>query len=81
MTNRFFTKISQIIHNNPIKVIIAVVLLTIGLAFGLPNIQMNMGNEVFVDTNSQVYKDTKTYQENFGGGSAYVLISGIRIRL
>lgn len=76
MTNRFFTKISQIIHNNPIKVIIAVVLLTIGLAFGLPNIQMNMGNEVFVDTNSQVYKDTKTYQENFGGGSAYVLISG-----
>ena len=81
MTNRFFTKISQIIHNNPIKVIIAVVLLTIGLAFGLPNIQMNMGNEVFVDTNSQVYKDTKTYQETSVAVPRMYSFPGIRIRL
>ncbi|MEJ9152252.1 hypothetical protein [Bacillus smithii] len=39
--------------------------LTVLFALGLPKIQMQMGNEVFISKSSSVYKNTKIYQNHW----------------
>lgn len=70
MAQKIFQRLAKFIHNNPIKIIVFVLVLTIGLGIGFKNIQMNMGNDVFVNKNSDIYKDTKTYQKKFGGDAS-----------
>ncbi|MBE3570110.1 MAG: MMPL family transporter, partial [Bacillales bacterium] len=55
--------------------------LTVMFALGLPKIQMQMGNEVFISKSSSVYKNTKIYQKNFGGDSLFILLSGDKNQL
>lgn len=59
------------------KIIIAVItVLTVIFAVGLSHIEMKMGNDVFVENDSTLFKDSTTYQKKFGGDSVYMLLSG-----
>ena len=78
---RVFDVIEQNIYRHSKIWISIILILTIGLAFGLPRIQMKMGNEVFVSPSSQTYKDSQRYQEKFGGNSLYLLVSGSQSNL
>ena len=76
LVNQIFGKWAKNILKHS-KIYIAIVcLLTVIFSFGLTRIQMKMGNDVFVSTNSDIYKNTRTYQKNFGGDSAYLMLSG-----
>ncbi|MGG1290364.1 hydrophobe/amphiphile efflux-3 (HAE3) family transporter [Bacillus smithii] len=55
--------------------------LTVLFALGLPKIQMQMGNEVFISKSSSVYKNTKIYQNHFGGDPIFILLSGDKNQL
>ena len=76
MLNRIFGKVGDFIVKNAKLNIIAVVILTIILGFGVTKLEMKMGNDVFVSSDSDVFKDTATYQENFGGDGIYILLGG-----
>ena len=73
---KFFTALSNNIHKHAKMWITIIAAITVLLAIGLPRIQMKFSNDVFVNPNSKAYKDTNTYQDNFGGDSVYVMVSG-----
>ncbi|MCH4010056.1 efflux RND transporter permease subunit [Companilactobacillus sp.] len=73
---KFFTMLSNSVHKHAKLWITFIAVVTIVLAFGLPRIQMKFSNDVFVNPNSKAYKDTSTYQKNFGGDAVYVMVSG-----
>ncbi|OLN23674.1 hypothetical protein BTO30_03645 [Domibacillus antri] len=74
--NKIFTKIGDFIVKNSKLNIIAIVIMTLILGFGVTKLEMKMGNDVFVSSESDVFKDTATYQENFGGDGIYLLLGG-----
>ncbi|AKP67139.1 efflux RND transporter permease subunit [Companilactobacillus ginsenosidimutans] len=73
---KFFGAISNSVHKHAKMWITIIAAITILLAFGLPRIQMKFSNDVFVNPSSKAYKDTATYQDNFGGDAVYVMVSG-----
>ena len=73
---RLFTTIGENIHRHHKLWITVILIMTIGFAFGLPKIQMKMGNDVFVSSSSKTYQDSQTYQKKFGGDSLYLLLDG-----
>lgn len=75
MLSRIFAKIGNFLVSKAKSSIIIMIILTIFFTFGLSKIHINMGNELFVDSNSQAFKDSVIYQENFGGEGLYLLIS------
>ncbi|HAT54431.1 MAG TPA: hydrogenase expression protein HypA [Lactobacillus sp.] len=78
---RKFEQLGSYIQKHTVALLVGILAITVFFGFGLPKVQMDMGNDVFVNTKSQVYKDTETYQKNFGGDSAYILLSGQRDKL
>ncbi|TQR46343.1 efflux RND transporter permease subunit [Paenibacillus popilliae] len=74
--DRLFTKFGDFIIRRSKFTIIVITILTVFFAFGLPKLEMQMGNNVFVNEASDVFKRTTTYQEQFGGESIFVMISG-----
>ncbi|QNQ84333.1 MMPL family transporter [Lactobacillus sp. PV037] len=79
--NRIFSKWAKNIFKHS-KLYIAIIgALTVIFGIGLSRIQMKMGNDVFVSPKSAIYKNTQTYQKNFGGDAAYVMLSGKQKRI
>ncbi|GLB46417.1 hypothetical protein WR164_03960 [Philodulcilactobacillus myokoensis] len=74
--NQLFHKLGLNIHHHSKLWIGIITILTIIFAFGLPKIQMKMGNDVFVSQNKPLYKNSKAYQKHFGGSSLYLTLSG-----
>lgn len=74
--DRLFTKLGDFIIRRSTFTIIVITILTVFFACGLPKLEMQMGNNVFVDEASDVFKRTATYQEQFGGESIFIMISG-----
>lgn len=75
---KLFGRFGRSIHRHAKVWITAIVLITIFLTFGLPKIQMKMGNDVFVSPGRAIYQNSQTYQKHFGGDSLYVLLNGPR---
>lgn len=75
---RYFIALGHFIQKRIGWLLAAILLITAGFAVGLPKVQMDMGNSIFVSKKAQVYKDTETYQKHFGGDAVYVLLSGSR---
>ncbi|MQS89531.1 RND family transporter [Lactobacillus salsicarnum] len=73
---KFFNMLSNSIHKHAKMWITIIAAITIILAFGLPRIQMKFSNDVFVSPSTKAFKDTATYQKNFGGDAVYVMVSG-----
>ena len=59
MVRKMFSWLSAKIIHVPKRIIALILVITAFLAIGLPKIQIKMGNDVFVDTNSAIYKDTE----------------------
>src|SRR5699024_11996339 len=75
MVRKTFNWLSDKVIHAPKRIVALVLVITVFLAIGLPKIQIKMGNDVFVDTNSAIYKDTETYQKQFGGDNAFLLLT------
>lgn len=73
---RLFTKFGDFIIRRSKLTIIVITILTVFCSLGLPKLEMQMGNNVFVNEASDVFKRTTTYQEQFGGESIFIMISG-----
>ncbi|HIZ96081.1 MAG TPA: hydrophobe/amphiphile efflux-3 (HAE3) family transporter [Candidatus Ligilactobacillus excrementavium] len=74
--SKIFGKLSANIHQHAKWWIGIILAITIGLAFGLPNLEIKMGNDVFVSNNSAISKDSNKYMHHFGGDSYYIMQSG-----
>lgn len=74
--SKIFGKISSNVHDHAKWWIGIILAMTVILAFGLPNLKMKMGNDVFVSSNSAISKDSNKYMHHFGGDSYYVMRSG-----
>ena len=74
--NKLFGKWADHIFKHAKWYITIVGILTVVFGLGLSRIQMKMGNDVFVSPKSAIYKNTQTYQKNFGGDSAYLMLNG-----
>ncbi|MGG4191977.1 MMPL family transporter [Paenibacillus jamilae] len=74
--DRLFTTFGDFIIRRSKFTIIVITILTLFFAIGLPKLDMQMGNNIFVNEASDVFKRTTTYQEQFGGESIFVMISG-----
>jgi hydrophobe/amphiphile efflux-3 (HAE3) family protein len=74
MLKDLFSKIGRFIHDHAVATIISIIVLTIVTGFGLTKIKMNMGNDMFVEKKSTLYKDTQNYQKKFDGESFIVTI-------
>lgn len=72
--DKLFNKIGHFIIKHAKINIIVILAVTVFLAFGATKLDMKMGNDVFVSSKSDVYKDTTTYQKNFGGDGIYLLL-------
>ncbi|WP_238162357.1 RND family transporter [Cohnella sp. AR92] len=79
--DRIFSRIGEFIVARSKLNIIVVVILTIIMGLGVTRLEMKMGNDVLVSSDSEAFKNTATYQENFGGDSIYILLSGERDQL
>ena len=55
--------------------LLVVVLVTIGLGFGLKKLDFATGQDSYIDPSSQVAKDNERYQKLFGGESMVVLFT------
>ncbi|MGX4588398.1 efflux RND transporter permease subunit [Paenibacillus chitinolyticus] len=75
---KWFDKFGDFIIRRSKQIIITVLVLTLFFSFGLSKLELKMGNDVFVDSQSEIYKNTAVYQKNFGGDGIYLLISGDR---
>lgn len=74
--DRFFTRIGNFIIHRSKFTIIVITVLTVVFAYGLTKLEMQMGNNIFVNEASEVFQQTQKYQEQFGGESIFVMISG-----
>ncbi|CAO1610443.1 putative export protein [Brochothrix thermosphacta] len=79
--DKLFNKIGHFIIKHAKVNIIVILAVTVFLAFGATKLDMKMGNDVFVSSKSDVYKDTTTYQKNFGGDGIYLLLEGDKDKL
>jgi len=59
----------------------AIGVLTVFFAVGIFRIDIRLGNDSFVSTKSNVFRDTLTYEQHFGGDGVYVLLQGPQERL
>jgi hydrophobe/amphiphile efflux-3 (HAE3) family protein len=57
-------------------ILLAAVVATVGLAFGLPRIHFKTGQDTFLESGSKVYQDNLRYQGTFGGDPMLVLFEG-----
>ncbi|GHP14239.1 hypothetical protein YK48G_16640 [Lentilactobacillus fungorum] len=63
---KLFSATGQLIYNHSKLALIIIGIITVILGLGLPRIQMNTGNSMFVSQSSQIAKDSATYQKQFG---------------
>lgn len=75
---KLFEKIGDFIIRHSKQNIIAILVLTLFFSLGLSKLELKMGNDVFVDSQSEIYKNTVVYQKSFGGDGIYLLINGDR---
>lgn len=62
-------------------ILLAAVVATVGLAFGLPRIHFKTGQDTFLRSSSKVYQDNLHYQGTFGGDPMLVLFEGDVLKL
>ncbi|RFU68553.1 RND family transporter [Bacillus sp. V59.32b] len=74
--DKLFSKLGDFIVKKSKLNIIVITILTIILGFGVTKLEMKMGNDVFVSSDTDVFKDTAKYQEHFGGDGIYLLLEG-----
>lgn len=72
---KLFTWIGQKIHHHAGAVIAITLVLTAFLALGMPKINFNTSNSMFVADSAKLSQDSKTYAKKFGGEAFVVNLS------
>ncbi len=73
--SEFWNKVGRLLSRRTVATLVVVVLVTIGLGFGLKKLDFATGQDSYIDPSSQVAKDNKAYQDLFGGESMVVLFT------
>lgn len=68
--------LAEFIRRYNLWIVAAAVVLTVGLAFGIPRIQFKTGQDTIVPSGSQVFQDNLRYQGEFGGEPMLILFEG-----
>lgn len=73
--SEFWIKAGRLLSRRTLATLLVVVLVTIGLGFGLKKLDFATGQDSYIDPSSQVAKDNERYQKLFGGESMVVLFT------
>jgi hydrophobe/amphiphile efflux-3 (HAE3) family protein len=74
MMQRFWSYIAVQLGKHAIWVTVVGVLVTIGLGLGITQLDFATGQDSYLNSNSQVYKDNVVYQRLFGGEAMLTVI-------
>ena len=73
--SELWNKTGRLLSRRTMATLIVVVLVTIGLGFGLKRLDFATGQNSYIDPASQVAKDNERYQNLFGGENMVVLFT------
>ncbi len=79
--NKLFLKIGSMIEKNPIKTLLAFILIFAIMIAGAVNVYMATGNDTLVDSKNEAYINNHIMEENFGGEAIMVLFQGEKDKL
>lgn len=68
--------IGHFVQGHPKKIIVSILVATLLLGFGLTKIQVDLGQGTLISKNDPLYKATEQYNDNFGGDTLFILLSG-----
>ena len=71
---RFWSYIAVQLGKHAIWVTVIGLLVTIGLGLGITQLEFATGQDSYLNTNEQVYKDNVVYQRLFGGQAMLTVI-------
>src|SRR5438552_1604354 len=71
---RFWSYIAVQLGKHAIWVTVIGLLVTIGLGFGITQLDFATGQDSYLNTNERVYKDNVVYQDLFGGQAMLTVI-------
>ncbi|MFT9115556.1 MAG: MMPL family transporter [Sporolactobacillus sp.] len=71
-----FVSLAAFVNRRALSVLVSCLALTAVLLAGLGRLQLQMGNDSFVQPTSAVYRETRTLQNYFGGDSFFILLKG-----
>jgi hypothetical protein len=74
-------RLSRVIVRRPVLVLVSALLVAAALSTGLARLAFSTDQDTLVSSSSQVFKDNVRYQQQFGGETMLVLISGDPIDL
>ena len=72
---RFWSYIAVQLGKHAIWVTVIGLLVTIGLGLGITQLEFATGQDSYLNTNEQVYKDNVVYQQIFGGEAMVTLVT------
>ena len=72
---RFWSYIAVQLGKHAVWVTVIGVLVTIGLGLGITQLSFATGQDSYLNTSEQVYKDNVVYQRLFGGQAMVTVIS------
>lgn len=72
----FFGNIGRFCARRAAACLLVIGVLTAFFAAGIFRIEIHLGNESFVSSQSKVFRDTVTFEKHFGGEGVYVLLQG-----
>ncbi len=73
--SELWNKTGRLLSRRTLATLIVVVLVTVGMGFGLKRLDFATGQNSYIDPSSQVAKDNERYQNLFGGESMVVLFT------
>ena len=73
---RLFKRLGIFIEKKHLLVIVVSLALIVPSIFGAMQLDMKTGNETFVSTDSQIYKDYERFNQNFSSDAVLILLTG-----
>lgn len=73
---RLFNRLGIFIENKHLLIFIISLVLIVPSIFGAMQIEMKTGNDTFVSTDSQIYKDFDIFNQDFSSETVIVLLTG-----
>jgi hypothetical protein len=71
-----YQRLARMIVRRPVAVLVVAAVVIVGLAAGLSGLAFQTDQDTLVDPHSKVFTDNVRYQDQFGGESMLVLVSG-----
>ncbi|WP_410503054.1 hydrophobe/amphiphile efflux-3 (HAE3) family transporter [Exiguobacterium acetylicum] len=68
--------IGHLVQDHPKKIIASIFAMTLLLGFGLTKIQVDLSQGTLISKSDPLYKTTEQYNDNFGGDTLFILLSG-----